>query len=212
MSKVGTSDSKNTLYCSFCGKSQHEVRKLIAGPTVFICDECVELCMDIIREENKSSLVKSRDGIPTPKEISMYINSPGGVVTSGLAIYDTMQFIRPPVSTLCTGQAASMGSLLLSAGAKDMRFSLPNSRIMVHQPSGGFQGQATDIMLHAQEILNLKKRLNEIYVKHTGQTYKAIEDALERDKFLTASDAKEFGLVDKVIDKRAEEAASAKTP
>ena len=126
------------------------------------------------------------------KEISMYINSPGGVVTSGLAIYDTMQFIRPPVSTLCTGQAASMGSLLLAAGAKDMRFSLPNSRIMVHQPSGGFQGQATDIMLHAQEILNLKKRLNEIYVKHTGQTYKAIEDALERDKFLTADAAKGF--------------------
>src|SRR6204780_3782041 len=112
------------------------------------------------------------------KEVSMYINSPGGIVTSGLAIYDTMQFIRPPVSTLCTGQAASMGSLLLAAGPKDMRFSLPNSRIMVHQPSGGFQGQATDIMLHAQEILNLKKRLNEIYVKHTGQTFKPIEDAL----------------------------------
>src|SRR6478609_439425 len=139
------------------------------------------------------------------KEISMYINSPGGVVTSGLAIYDTMQFIRPPVSTLCTGQAASMGSLLLAAGAKDMRFSLPNSRIMVHQPSGGFQGQATDIMLHAQEILNLKKRLNEIYVKHTGQTYKAIEDALERDKFLTADQARDFGIVDKVIDKRFED-------
>ena len=138
----------------------------------------------------------------------MYINSPGGVVTSGLAIYDTMQFIRPPVSTLCTGQAASMGSLLLAAGEKDMRFSLPNSRIMVHQPSGGFQGQATDIMLHAQEILNLKKRLNEIYVKHTGQTYKTIEDALERDKFLTAEDAKAFGLVDKVIDKRPEDPAS----
>lgn len=146
------------------------------------------------------------------KDISIYINSPGGSVYAGLAIYDTMQFIRPPVSTLCTGQAASMGSLLLAAGEKDMRFSLPNARIMVHQPSGGFQGQATDIMLHAQEILNLKKRLNEIYVKHTGQTYKTIEDALERDKFLTANDAKEFGLVDKVIDKRAEEAQSAKTP
>ena len=130
----------------------------------------------------------------------MYINSPGGVVTSGLAIYDTMQFIRPPVSTLCTGQAASMGSLLLAAGEKDMRFSLPNSRIMVHQPSGGFQGQATDIMLHAQEILNLKKRLNEIYVKHTGQSLKKIEDALERDYFLTAEAAKDFGLVDKVIE------------
>ena len=120
------------------------------------------------------------------KEISMYINSPGGVVTSGLAIYDTMQFIRPPVSTLCIGQAASMGSLLLAAGEKDMRFALPNARIMVHQPSGGFQGQATDIMLHAQDILKLKKRLNEIYVKHTGQPLKKIEDALERDYFLTA--------------------------
>jgi ATP-dependent Clp protease protease subunit len=139
------------------------------------------------------------------KEVSMYINSPGGVVTSGMAIYDTMQFIRPAVSTLCIGQAASMGSLLLCAGHKDLRFALPNARIMVHQPSGGFQGQATDIMLHAQEILNLKKRLNEIYVKHTGQQLKRIEDALERDTFLTAEAAKEFGLIDKVIDKRPEE-------
>src|ERR1700736_5322445 len=139
------------------------------------------------------------------KEISMYINSPGGIVTSGLAIYDTMQFIRPAVSTLCTGQAASMASLLLAAGAKDLRFALPNARIMVHQPSGGFQGQATDIMLHAQEILNLKRRLNEIYVKHTGQPLKKIEDALERDMFLTADMAKEFGLIDKVIEKRSEE-------
>src|SRR4026209_2028396 len=139
------------------------------------------------------------------KEIAMYINSPGGVVTSGMAIYDTMQFIRPPVSTLCIGQAASMGSLLLAAGAKDLRFAVPNARIMVHQPSGGFQGQATDIMLHAQEILNLKKRLNEIYVKHTGQSLKKIEDALERDYFLTAEAARDFGMVDKVIDKRPEE-------
>jgi ATP-dependent Clp protease protease subunit len=139
------------------------------------------------------------------KEISMYINSPGGVVTSGMAIYDTMQFIRPPVATLCVGQAASMGSLLLAAGAKDQRFALPNARIMVHQPSGGFQGQATDIMVHAQEILNLKKRLNEIYVKHTGQPLKKIEDALERDMFLTADAAKDFGIIDKVIDKRPEE-------
>jgi ATP-dependent Clp protease, protease subunit len=143
------------------------------------------------------------------KEISMYINSPGGVVTSGLAIYDTMQFIRPPVSTLCTGQAASMGSLLLAAGAKDLRFALPNARIMLHQPSGGFQGQATDIMLHAQEILNLKKRLNEIYVKHSGQSLKVVEDALERDKFLTAEGAMEFGIVDKVIARRPEEVAKA---
>ncbi len=139
------------------------------------------------------------------KEISMYINSPGGLVTAGLAIYDTMQFIRPPVSTLCCGQAASMGSMLLAAGAKDSRFALPNARVMVHQPSGGFQGQATDIMLHAQEILNLKKRLNEIYVKHTGQPIKRIEDALERDTFLTAEGAKEFGLIDKVIEKRPED-------
>src|SRR5512140_656692 len=139
------------------------------------------------------------------KEISMYINSPGGVVTSGMAIYDTMQFVRPAVSTLCVGQAASMGSLLLAAGAKDQRFALPNARIMVHQPSGGFQGQATDIMLHAQEILNLKKRLNEIYVRHTGQSLKTVEDALERDKFLTAEGAMEFGIVDKVIEKRPEE-------
>src|SRR6201993_684984 len=136
------------------------------------------------------------------KEVSMYINSPGSIVTSGLAIYDTMQFIRPAVSTLCTGQAASMGSLLLAAGAKDLRFALPNARIMVHQPSGGFQGQATDIMLHAQEILNLKKRLNEIYVRHTGQPLKKIEEALERDTFMTAEMAKDFGLIDKVIDKR----------
>ena len=138
------------------------------------------------------------------KEISMYINSPGGTVTSGLAIYDTMQFVRPPVSTLCIGQAASMGSLLLAAGQKGQRFALPNVRILVHQPKGGFEGQATDIMLHAQEILNLKKRLNEIYMKHTGQPLKKIEDVLERDYFMTAEMAKDFGLVDKVIDKRPE--------
>jgi ATP-dependent Clp protease protease subunit len=138
------------------------------------------------------------------KEISMYINSPGGIVTSGLAIYDTMQFVRPPVSTLCVGQAASMGSLLLAAGQKGQRFALPNVRILVHQPKGGFEGQATDIMLHAQEILNLKKRLNEIYMKHTGQPLQKIEDALERDYFMTAEMAKDFGLVDKVIDKRPE--------
>jgi ATP-dependent Clp protease, protease subunit len=144
------------------------------------------------------------------KEIAMYINSPGGVVTSGLAIYDTMQFVRPAVSTLCVGQAASMASLLLAAGAKDMRFALPNSRIMLHQPSGGFQGQATDIMVHAQEILNVKKRLNEIYVKHTGQPLKRIEDALERDYFLTGEQALEWGIVDKVINKRPEDPAGLK--
>ena len=136
------------------------------------------------------------------KEISMYINSPGGVVTSGMAIYDTMQFIRPAVSTTVMGQAASMGSLLLAAGAKDMRFALPNARVMVHQPSGGYQGQVTDILIHAKEVESLKRRLNEIYVHHTGKSYKEIEDALERDNFLTAEMAKDFGIVDKVLDKR----------
>ncbi|MGU3668214.1 ATP-dependent Clp protease proteolytic subunit [Methylobacterium sp. A49B] len=142
------------------------------------------------------------------KEISFYINSPGGVVTSGLSIYDTMQFIRCPVTTLCVGQAASMGSLLLTAGEPGHRFALPNARIMVHQPSGGFQGQATDILIHAREIEALKRRLNEIYVKHTGRDYDTIHTALERDNFMTADAAKEFGLIDEVIEKRPEPAAT----
>jgi len=133
------------------------------------------------------------------KEIAMYINSPGGVVTSGLSIYDTMQYIKPKVSTLVIGQAASMGSLLLTAGEKGMRFSLPNSRVMVHQPSGGYQGQATDIWIHAQETLKLKRRLNEIYVRHTGQTYETVEAALERDNFMSAEDAKAWGLIDEIL-------------
>jgi ATP-dependent Clp protease protease subunit len=137
------------------------------------------------------------------KEINMYINSPGGVVTSGLAIYDTMQFIRPPVSTLCIGLAASMGSLLLTAGEKGMRFALPNARILLHQPSGGFQGQASDIERHAEDIIKMKKRLNEIYVKHTGQAYEIIERTLDRDYFLTAEEAKAFGLIDNVLSDRA---------
>jgi ATP-dependent Clp protease protease subunit len=136
------------------------------------------------------------------KEISFYINSPGGVVTAGLAIYDTMQYIRAPVATLCIGQAASMGSLLMAAGAPGKRFCLPNSRIMVHQPSGGFQGQATDIEIHAREILSLRQRLNEIYVKHCGQDLKTVEDALERDRFMSAEEAKDFGIVDEVVQER----------
>ena len=136
------------------------------------------------------------------KDISFYINSPGGVVTSGLAIYDTMQYIRPAVSTVCIGQAASMGSLLLAAGAKDKRFALPNARIMVHQPSGGFQGQASDIEIHAREILALRARLNNIYVDHTGRSLEEIEHAMERDKFLTAEDARDFGLIDEVVANR----------
>ena len=136
------------------------------------------------------------------KEISFYINSHGGLVTAGLGIYDTMQYIKPDVSTLCIGQAASMGSFLLAAGQKGKRFSLPNSRIMVHQPSAGFQGQATDIEIHANEVLSLKKRLNEIYSKHTGQSVDDIKKALERDNFMTPENAKEFGLIDQVVDKR----------
>ena len=136
------------------------------------------------------------------KDIFLYINSPGGLVTSGLGIYDTMQYIKPDVSTLCIGQAASMGSFLLSAGSKGKRFSLPNSRIMVHQPSAGYQGQATDIEIHANEVLSLKKRLNEIYSRHTGKSVEEIKSALERDNFMTPDAAKDFGLVDKVVSKR----------
>ncbi|HYP58412.1 MAG TPA: ATP-dependent Clp protease proteolytic subunit [Beijerinckia sp.] len=139
------------------------------------------------------------------KEISMYINSPGGVVTAGLAIYDTMQFIRPKVSTLCVGQAASMGSLLLCAGEANMRYALPNARIMVHQPSGGFQGQASDILRHAEDIMKVKKRLNDVYVRHTGRDYETIEKTLDRDHFMSAEESKDFGIVDHVIVKRPEE-------
>ena len=138
------------------------------------------------------------------KEIALYINSPGGVVTAGMAIYDTMQFIKPAVSTLCIGQAASMGSLLLCAGDKDMRFATPKARIMVHQPSGGFQGQASDIERHARDILKMKRRLNEVYVKHTGRSYEEVEKTLDRDHFMTADEAREWGVVDKVLTSRTE--------
>ncbi len=141
------------------------------------------------------------------KEISMYINSPGGVVSSGLSIYDTMQYVKPKIATMCVGQAASMGSLLLAAGEEDMRFCLPNSRVMVHQPSGGFQGQASDIALHAQEILDLKKRLNMIYVKHTNQKISAVEKALDRDNFMTSEQALDWGIIDKIIDRRESDTA-----
>jgi len=153
--------------------------------------------------DNVASLVTAQllflESEDPKKEISLYINSPGGLVTAGLGIYDTMQYIKPDVSTLCIGQAASMGSFLLSAGTKGKRFSLPNSRIMVHQPSAGFQGQATDIEIHANEVLSLKKRLNEIYSKHTNKSVEEIKPALERDNFMTPEDAKEFGLIDKVV-------------
>jgi ATP-dependent Clp protease protease subunit len=141
------------------------------------------------------------------KEISMYINSPGGVVTAGLAIYDTMQFVKPKVSTLCVGQAASMGSLLLCAGEEKARYALPNARIMMHQPSGGFQGQASDIVRHAEDIMKVKRRLNEIYVRHTGRDYDMIERTLDRDHFMSADESKEFGIVDHVIERRPDEMA-----
>ena len=157
-------------------------------------------------EDHMASLIMAQllflESENAKKEINMYINSPGGVVTSGLAMYDTMQYIRPDVATLCIGQAASMGSLLLTAGAKGLRFALPNARILVHQPSGGFQGQASDIERHAEDIIKMKRRLNEIYVKHTGQSYETIEKTLDRDYFMTASEAKDFGLVDKVLTDR----------
>tara|TARA_Y200000002_G_scaffold160380_1_gene132530 strand:+ start:118 stop:729 length:612 start_codon:yes stop_codon:yes gene_type:complete len=156
--------------------------------------------------DNVASLVTAQllflEAEDPKKEISLYINSPGGLVTAGLGIYDTMQYVKPSISTLCIGQAASMGSFLLAAGAKGKRFSLPNSRIMVHQPSAGFQGQATDIEIHANEVLSLKKRLNEIYSKHTGKSVDEIKKALERDNFMTADSAKSFGLIDEVVENR----------
>ena len=156
--------------------------------------------------DNVASLVTAQllflESEDPKKEISLYINSPGGLVTAGLGIYDTMQYIKPDVSTLCIGQAASMGSFLLAAGTKGKRFSLPNSRIMVHQPSAGYQGQATDIEIHANEVMSLKKRLNEIYSKHTKKTVEEIKLALERDNFMTPENAKDFGLIDKVVEKR----------
>ncbi len=158
-------------------------------------------------EDNMASVIVAQllflESENPKKEIAMYINSPGGVVTAGLSIYDTMQFIRPKVQTLCLGQAASMGSLLLTAGEAGMRGCLPNARVMVHQPSGGYQGQVTDILIHAREAESLKKRLNEIYVKHSGRSYKEIEDLLERDRFLSPEEAKELGLIDHVHEKRA---------
>ena len=156
--------------------------------------------------DNVASLVTAQllflEAEDPKKDIYLYINSPGGLVTAGLGIYDTMQYIKPEISTLCIGQAASMGSFLLAAGSKGKRFSLPNSRVMVHQPSAGFQGQATDIEIHANEVLSLKKRLNEIYSKHTGKSVDEIKSALERDNFMTADAAKEFGLIDEVVEKR----------
>lgn len=172
--------------------------RLLKERIIFVCGPV---------EDNMSTLICAQllflESENPDKDISLYINSPGGVVTSGLAIYDTMNYIKPDIATVCMGQAASMGSLLLTAGTKGKRFVLPNARIMIHQPSGGCQGQATDIEIHAQEILDLKKRLNQIYVKHTGKKLKTIEDAMERDNFMTPQMAKDFGLVDEIVEFRA---------
>ncbi|MEX1179402.1 MAG: ATP-dependent Clp protease proteolytic subunit [Cucumibacter sp.] len=165
-------------------------------------------------EDNVSSLIVAQllflESENPKKEIALYINSPGGIVTSGLGVYDTMQFIRPPVATLCVGQAASMGSLLLAAGEKGLRSALPNARILVHQPSAGFQGQASDIERHAEDIIKMKRRLNEIYEKHTGKDYDTIERTLDRDYFMSAAEAKDFGLIDQVYEKRAAPEANGK--
>jgi ATP-dependent Clp protease protease subunit len=165
-------------------------------------------------EDNMASVIVAQllflESENPKKEISMYINSPGGVVTSGLSIYDTMQFIRPKVSTLCMGQAASMGSLLLTAGEPGMRFALPNARVMLHQPSGGFQGQASDIQRHAEDIMKVKRRLNDIYVNHTGRDYDTIERTLDRDHFMSAEESKAFGIIDEVVTKRSDESHEAK--
>ncbi len=164
-------------------------------------------------EDNMATIVTAQllflESENPKKDIAMYINSPGGIVSSGLAIYDTMQYIRCPITTVCIGQAASMGSLLLAAGDKDSRIALPNARVMVHQPSGGFRGVASDIERHAEEIIELKQRLNEIYVKHTGQDYDTIERTLDRDSFMTAEEARAFGIVDKVFERRDSDAADA---
>ena len=171
--------------------------RLLKDRIVLLCDEVNDSTASLICAQ--LLFLESQD---PEKEIYMYINSPGGSVTAGMAIYDTMQFIAPPVATMCMGQAASMGAFLLAGGAKGMRYALPNSRIMIHQPSGGFQGQASDIEIHAREILDLRQRLNKIYVERTGQTLKTIEKAMERDNFMTPQEAKDFGLIDEIITSR----------
>lgn len=171
--------------------------RLLKERIIFVCGQVNDQMATLIVAQ--LLFLESED---TDKDIYLYINSPGGIVTSGLAIYDTMQYIKPSICTVCIGQAASMGSLLLTAGAPGKRFSLPNSRIMIHQPSGGYQGQATDIEIHARETIALKRRLNEIYVKHTGQSLEMVEKSMERDNFMSPAMAKEFGIIDAVMDKR----------
>jgi ATP-dependent Clp protease protease subunit len=233
------SEGNEQLLCSFCGKSQRQVKKLIAGPGVYICDECIDLCNEIIDEELTTPTQLDLDNLPRPrdiysrllgerviflgqavddqvanlivaqiihlesedpdKDISLYINSPGGSVYAGLAIYDTMQFIKPDVSTICVGIAMSMGALLLGGGAKGKRMALPNAKILIHQVSSGFQGQATDIEIHAREVIDLRRRLDEIIAEHSGQSIEKVRQDTERDYFLSSEEAKEYGIIDRVI-------------
>ena len=200
-------NDKDSLFCSFCGKNQKEVKKLIAGPTVFVCDECVKLCMDIIKEDTKNNKIKIKQSVPKPREIYSILNDyvigqNSAKKILSVAVYDTMQYISSKIMTICIGQAASASSLLLAAGEKDMRFSLPNSRIMIHQPSGGYQGQVTDLEIQTNEIIKTKKRLNQIYAKHTGKNIKEVELIMERDKYFSPEEAIKFGLIDKIVKNR----------
>ena len=231
-------DSNEQLLCSFCGKSQRQVKKLIAGPGVYICDECIDLCNEIIDEELTAPPTFDIDNLPKPKEIygvlneriiflgtpvddqianlivaqllhlesedpdkdiSLYINSPGGSVYAGLAIYDTMQFIKPDVQTICVGIAMSMGALLLAGGANEKRMALPNAKILIHQVSSAFQGQATDIEIHAKEIIDVRRRLDEILAKHTKQDLEKVAKDTERDYFMSSEEATNYGIIDRVI-------------
>ena len=196
------SEGNEQLLCSFCGKSQRQVKKLIAGPGVYICDECIDLCNEIIDEELTAPAQLDLENLPRPKDIYLYINSPGGSVYSGLAIYDTMQFIKPDVQTICVGIAMSMGALLLAGGAKGKRMALPNAKILIHQVWGGFQGQATDIEIHARETIALKRRLEEIMSTHSGQEMEKVSKDMERDFFMTSEEAVKYGIIDTVIEHR----------
>ena len=196
-------DGNEQLLCSFCGKSQRQVKKLIAGPGVYICDECIDLCNEIIDEELTSPAHLDLDNLPRPKDIYLYVNSPGGDVYSGLAVYDTMQFVKPDVSTIGIGMAMSMGALLLAGGAAGKRMALPNAKVMIHQVwTGGFGGQATDIEIRARETLSLKRRIEEIIAKHANQELEKVTKDMERDYFLSSEEAKDYGIIDRVIEHR----------
>ena len=201
-------NDEKSIRCSFCGKHQDQVKRMIAGPGVYICDECVNLCMEamgaegLLLDDDMGPVSDMPDVLPTPKEIQFYINSPGGSVTAGMAIYDTMQYVKCDVSTICIGLAASMGAFLLAAGTKGKRLALPNAEIMIHQPSAGTQGQITDMALHLKRLEVVKSRMNRILAENTGKSVEQVTADCERDNFMTAQEALEYGLIDKVIEKR----------